>query len=329
MLNLSAARAFLFDNLTVKQTIIKNTFWISLSGGFGKVLRAFLAIYIARVLGATEYGKFTFALAFVSLFVSFFDFGLSPIITRELAREKEKEKDFSALLSLKFVLGFSALILMFITAFFITSDPQIRKIVWVLSLFTFLSQLPEIFYALLRARQRMEYVSWATILETALLVGIGFFIILKYPSAQNVSYGYLFAGLIFVSLLLLFFNFKVLPLRPALRADVWKKFLKMSWPLALISMSTMLYSYIDSVLMGHWKMITETGWYNATLKIVGIVLVPPSVVVMSFYPALSKLMKESRDQLQKAWDYQLKIIISLAMPVVVGGITLAPQIINF
>ena len=44
---------------------------------------------------------------------------------------------------------------------------------------------------------------------------------------------------------------------------------------------------------------------------------------------LSKLFKESQEKLQRTWNYQMEIMILLTLPMVVGGITLAPPIINF
>ena len=90
---ISNPRAFFLKNLSTKQTIAKNTFWLAVAEGITRFLKLFLIIYVARILGATEYGKFTFALAFVSLFAIFSDLGLSQITTREFAgimREKKK-----------------------------------------------------------------------------------------------------------------------------------------------------------------------------------------------------------------------------------------------
>jgi len=327
--NFGDAKTLLFNNVTLRQTLFKNTFWISLSEGISKLLRAFLIIYIARVLGVTEYGKFTFALAFVSLFVALFDFGLSNILTREFSKDKAREKEFPAVLSLKILLGLISIILIFLTSFFITSDLEIQKIIWILAFFTFISQLPEIFYAFLRARQKMEYESWANIFNVLLVVGVGFFVLFNFPSIKNISYSYLFASLAALIPFLLFFHFKVLSLRFPFQTDIWKKFLAMSWPLALISIFGLLYSYIDSVMMGSWNLITETGWYNAALKIINVVFLPSAIISLVFYPVISKFVSESKEMLQKVWDYQLKILIFLGFPIVIGGIMLSSKIIDF
>jgi len=86
---------FFLKNSGTKQTIAKNTFWMAVAEGITRFLKLFLIIYVARILGATEYGKFTFALAFVSLFAIFSDFGISQITTRELAQKKGKRKRIS------------------------------------------------------------------------------------------------------------------------------------------------------------------------------------------------------------------------------------------
>src|SRR5947208_760670 len=65
-------KAFLFYNRTTRQTIAKNTFWLAVSNFGGRLLRAVVIIYGARILGASEYGLFSYAItlsAFVSIFV--------------------------------------------------------------------------------------------------------------------------------------------------------------------------------------------------------------------------------------------------------------------
>ena len=102
----------------------------------------------------------------------------------------------------------------------------------------------------------------------------------------------------------------------------------MSWPLALASLFGTIYVYIDSVMMGYWGQITEAGWYNAAYRIVMATFIPIGFICGSFYPVLSKFSKESKERLQNLWNHEIEIMILLAMPLVVGGITLAPRIIN-
>lgn len=327
--NFTDVKTILFNNLTVKQTIFKNTFWLTAGLGINRLLKLILLIYAARILGATEYGKFTFALAFICLFVVFHDLGLSRIITREFAREEEKKEEFHSILSLKILLSFGAFILILLSSFFITPDSDIRQVILILALFNLINGFIIIFYAFFQARQRMEYEAWAGILQTILVTGLGLFILFKFPSVENLSYAYLFAAFVALIFILLFFHFKIFPLKVSWQKVVWRKFLVMSWPLALTALFGILYTYIDSVMMGYWGMITETGWYNAAYKIIMVSLIPMGLISGSFYPVLSKFFKESKEKLQNAWNHQIEIMILIAAPLVVGGMVLAPKIIDF
>jgi len=320
-------KSLLLNNQTIKQTIFKNVFWLTIAEGIDRLLKLFLIIYIARILGATEYGKFTFALAFISLSTILSDFGLSPIITREFSGEKEKE--FSSLLSLKIFLSLGTLILIIISSFFITPDPLIRKVIWILAIYVLINSFPEIVYAFLRARQRMEYESLAKISQALVVTGAGFFVVLNFPSIENLSYSYLFTSTIALIFILIFFHLRIQPLNLSFNKTIWQKFFRLSWPLGLTAIFEGILVNIDSTMMGYFGQITQTGWYNAAYKIVNVSLIPIFLISQSFFPALSIAFKESKEKFQKIWNYQMETMILLALPLVVGGIVLAPKIIDF
>lgn len=322
-------KTFFLENLGVRQTIFKNTFWLAVAEGMSRFLKLILIIYVARILGATDYGKFNFALAFVALFAIFSDFGLSQITTRELSRDKGREKEFPAILSLKFLLSLGALALILIGSFFITPDPVIRGVIWILAIYTIISGFSAIIFAFFQARQKMEYQSWAQIIQALVITAAGFFVILNFPSVVNLSYSYLFASLVTLIFILIFFHFKVYRLSLNWEKSIWQRFLSMSWPLALAGIFGGIYSQTDSVMMGYWGQITQTGWYNAAYKIIGVTSIPAGLIATSFYPALSKFFQDSKEKLQTAWNYFMDSMIILAIPIVVGGIVLSPRIIDF
>ena len=322
-------RNFFLKNLGVRQTIFKNTAWLAFAEAISRFLKLILIIYVARILGATEYGKFNFALAFVSLFAIFADFGISQITTREFSREREKEKDFASILSLKILLGLGTLVLVLASSFFITPDPIIQKVIWILAIYTVVSSFSGIIFAFFQARQKMEYQAWTQIIQALVITAAGFFVILNFPSVENLSYSYLFASLIALIFILIFFHFKISSLRISWQKSIWQRFLSLSWPLALAGIFGGIYSQIDSVMMGYWGQLTQTGWYNAAYKIIGVTFIPTTLIATSFYPALSKFFQDSKEKLQTVWNYFMDSMIILAVPIVVGGIVLAPRIIDF
>jgi len=322
-------KTFFLENLGIRQTIFKNTFWLAIAEAVTRFLKLILIIYVARILGATDYGKFNFALAFVALFAIFSDLGLSQITTRELSQDNEREKELSSLFSLKILLGLGTLILILVSSFFITPDPVIQKIIWIFGIYTVISSFGAIVFAFFQARQKMEYQAMTKILEAILVTAVGFFVIFYFPSVINLSYSYLFAGFTALIFILIFFHFKVYKLHLDWQKSIWQRFLSMSWPLALAGIFGGIYSQTDSVMMGYWGQITQIGWYNAAYKIIGVTFIPTTLIATSFYPALSKFFQDSKGKLQTVWNYFMDSMIILAIPIVVGGIALAPRIIDF
>jgi len=325
---ISNPAGFLLHNLGEKQTIAKNTFWLGVAEGITRFLKLFLIIYVARILGATEYGKFTFALAFVSLFAIFSDFGISTITTREIARDKDKEREFPIILSLKLVLSIGTLFLICIGSFFITPDPVIRAIIWILGIYIIVSSFSSIIYAFFQARQKMEYEAWSKILQAIVVTCAGFFVLYNLPSVQNLSLSYLFASLIALIFILLLFHLKVCRLRLSFNKNIWQNILTLSWPLAIGGAMSSICANTDSIMMGYLGQITQTGWYNAAQRITAVAFIPASLIATSFFPVLSKFLGESKEKLQKSWSYLMETMVFLSMPLIVGGIALAPKIID-
>lgn len=318
-----------FQNLGIKQTIFKNTFWLAVAEGISRLFQFILIIYIVRILGATEFGKFTFALAFVSMFVVLSDFGLSDITIRELSRDKKSEKEYSGILFLKILLSIGALILILIGSFFITPDPVIQRVIWILAVFVLISNFFFIIYAFLRARQKMEYEAGLKILQALTIVGVGFFILFKFPSIESISWGYLVANFIVLIFALVFFHFRIQPLKLNLNKVIWQKFFKFSWPLGMAAIFGGIFVNIDSVIMGYFGQITQVGYYAVARQIVGFLIIPATLISVSFFPVLNKIFEESLEKLQRIWGFYMESMIVLSIPLVAGGLIFASRIINF
>jgi O-antigen/teichoic acid export membrane protein len=312
-----------------RQKIFRNFFWMAFSEFVGRLLKLVLIIYVARILGATEYGKFTFAMAFAGIFSIFSDMGLSQIATREFAADPKKEKDLPHLISLQSVLIFITSLLIFTSSFFITSDPSIRKLIWILGLVVVSESFMTLALSFFQAKQKMEYLASVKIFESAAVTLAGFYVLFNLPSVFNLSLGYLFGAAL--AALFLFFYLLRNQYAAIFTSDVsvWKEYLRLSWPLALSSLFGTIYTTTDSVMMGYFGQITQTGWYNAAQRVVGVSLLPINLASVAFFPALSGFFKESKEKFQRIWDFYLNSVIFFALPILFGGIALAPRIISF
>src|SRR3989338_17155 len=311
------------------KTILKNAGWLALGEGVSRLLVFFLVAATTRVLGPAEYGKFAFAFAFVSLLAMLSNFGLTGIATRELSQGSQREREFSSILSLKVLLSAGTLLIMFLLSFVVTPDDSVRKLIWFLSLFVIVDNFFWILYAFIRARERMEYEAATRIIGAVLLLLAGFFVLFNLPSVTNISYVYVATSLVTLMGLVVFFHFRIYPLRFGIDTVLWKKFWEFSWPLGMAGLFGTVYIYSDSIMMGFLKQVTAVGWYSASYQVIGLPIIVMTLISTSFYPALSRFAKESKEKFQALWTRQMEAMILLALPLVAGTMVLAPKIIPF
>jgi O-antigen/teichoic acid export membrane protein len=327
--NFTDIKSLFFDNITAKQTIIKNTFWLSLAEVIGKLLKVILLIYIARILGATDFGRLSFALSFLGIFIILPNLIHAKIATREFSKDKEEEKEFNSIFTLRLFLSLLNLLFIFGILFFTNFDAKTTAIMFILAGYVVSEHFLGFLSFFFESRQRMEFSALTKIVQTILTAFFVGFTVFKLPSLENISYGYLFSSLAALIFFLAFLKIKFCPLGLSFKISVWKKYMMMSWPFFASSCFAAIYDQIDSVIMGSLGQITQTGLYGAAYKVAGGIFIPVALISGSFYPALNKAFGESKEKFQKVLSYFFESMIILAIPVILGGIILAPKIIGF
>lgn len=307
--------------------IFKNIFWLSGAEFIVRALKFLLIVLAVRILGAQQYGKFALALSFVSLFAVLSDLGIGGIMVREFSQDISKEKEFYSLFSFKLLLGIVVLLLIIGSTFFLIPTWDIRKITIILGGTVFFNALIGSFYGYFVARQKMNYQAIVQILGAILLTAAGVKAVFS-RSLENLSWSYTVAAGFSFLMAWLIFSLKISSLKLEFNTAIWKKYLTLSWPLALAGILGGLYGNIDSVMMGYLKQITQVGWYSASYKIVGIALLPLALIGQGFFPALSSAFKKSAEEFQKIFSKFFEATIALGIPIGIGGIILATGIIR-
>jgi len=319
-------KKILFKNLTLKQTVAKNFFWLSFSQIFSKILRATLFILAARILGPKEYGNFAFALSLISLFLIFGDLGLSSLITREFPRRKENLGEFlstSLYLKFVFILFFSFVILL--SQFFIPSK-EIKVLIFLLLLMGIFENLLFFFYGIFRGKEEMEKEAFIFSLETSITFLLGISFLFLFPSAKNLALAYL-AGSFLAFLASFFFlkeNFKNLFFY--FQKNLAKKIALEAFPFAFAGFIGNLLTYLDVVMIGFLlKNSTLVGIYSAPLKIIRVLFLPAGLLATSLLPVISKKIPQEKKLIKKS----ISFLFLLAFPLSFGGFFLSKEIILF
>ena len=308
--------------------IAKNTLVLLIAQIVSMGLGFFYIMYTARYLGAEGFGVLSFGLAFTGIFSVFTDLGLSQLTVREVARDKTlASKYIGNIMTMKLFFVFLTLVLIIFFINILEYPKNTVYVVYFLSASIILNGFIQSFKSIYQAYEKMEYVSLFNILNTIfLLAGVLIAINQKFNVIA-------FAAIYFISsFIILILNIFVLQIKFTkfsflMEMDFWKTTLKEALPFGLSSIFVVIYFYIDSVMLSLMKSDEVVGWYNASYKLVYILLFIPAVYFSSIYPVMSNLFINSKDTLKFLYSTSLKYMLILGALMGISTVILADEII--
>ena len=322
-------KKFLFENQSLRQTVLKNAFWLNFGEITSRLIRAIVLIYAARVIGAAGYGVFSYALNLAGLFAIFSDVGVSSILTRETAKNSEsKIQYFSTAFFIKIcLLVLSIGLIIFITPFF----TRIKDAVPLLPIIAFLlafDGLRDFAAAFLRALEKMETEAAIKIITNIAIVVLGFIALFISATSRSFTIGYALgsgAGLIAAIWILrnqfgkVFTNFKKELVSPIISS---------AWPFALFGLLGGIMINTDMIMLGWFRSTAELGFYAAAYRPVQFFWIFPTLLAGSFFPILSRLAHKDNEKFRFVFEKSMAIVLLIGLPLTVGSLVLSHDFIR-
>ena len=327
---ISRLKELLFQNRSAKQTVAKNAFWLSFSEMATRFIRGIIVIYAARILGAAEFGVFSYALGLAGLFTIFSDIGIIQILTRELAQKpEERDKYFATAFAIKFVLLIGTALAIALFAPLISIATAI-KLIPLMALLVFFDGLRDFSLAFFRALEKMEVQAFVTLLTNIVIVGAAIMALWYYGTSTALAAAYVIgagAGAFVASLLLRGQYFQVFR---AFDKNIAKQILHYSWPLLFMGMLGSFMLNTDNVMIGWFLGEASVGLYAAAQKVVQILYVLPAVIASATFPTIARYITQNDAQkIKNVVEKSMSMVFLIAMPITVGGIILAEPITLF
>ena len=294
---------FLFQNQNFHQVVLKNSFWLLTAELVSRGFKFILIMYTARILGAYQYGQFAFLLNLAALLIILAEFGLPLLVTREFSKEREnKQTVFDALLGLKLALSFLLLLIIGFLSLFLNQF-ELKITLLVLGFYLIIDNFSQMFVGYFRSQQKMQHEAMVRITGICLTVVFGFFVLYYRPSIQNLSFAYALGAFLALILAGLIYRFFYQSFRLKIDLTIWKEFIRLAWPLVLISAFLSLYQYSDSVMLGLFHLIKDNGFYNAAYKILDLAVLPIALITSVFFPIISSLNPQKNEENKKQLNY--------------------------
>ncbi len=285
--------------MNIVQKLTKNIGFSAISQIIGAILAFILIIYVARFLGEAQFGDYSFAISFTSLFVIFADIGINQLIIREIARDNSLTGEYITNVSfLKILLSVITFGIIALTINLMHYPQYVVYVVYLFGIYTLLDSFSQIFMSIFQAFEKMEYVAITTIVIKIIITILALFLLFSGYGLIELAYAYVLVGIIQV-VLSLFISIKKIT-KPTLKLNfsLWRHLTIKSLPFGLNTLFAMMFFRIDSILLSILENNVAVGIYSAAynpLLAIGSML--STITISALYPVMSRYYVSSKDSL--------------------------------
>lgn len=286
-----------------KQDSSKNAIWLFLDKFLRLGVGLIVGVLVARYLGPELFGKWNYAIAFISLVTAIATLGLDQIVVKHLLDQKEEESLLlGTAFSLRLIGSFVSTIIVVVYFYFFKNDTMLLMVAFLTVLNLWFQTFDVIDLknqALLQSRKTVVVKNGAFVVVSVLRL---IFVYLEYSLLS------------FVLLALLEYILGCIGLILYYGIDNLKKWkfnstycvvlLKQAWPLILSGIVIMMYMRLDQIMIGEMIGDKGVGLYSVSTRFTELWYFIPSIFATSFFP---KLVEKFNSEKKKYHDVCLKL----------------------
>jgi PST family polysaccharide transporter len=328
---LQKIKSFLFRNTTAKQTVAKNTVWLTISNFGGRAIKAVIIIYAARVLGTAGYGVFSYVITLAGFCTFFVDPGVNYILMRETSKadETRQQELFSTTFVMKLTLIAATVLFIVFGAPHFSTLPGAKVLLPIAALVVAADTLREFFSSLLRARERMEWEAGVFLLTNAGILALGFVFLVMTPTPRALLWGYALGTVLGALAATWAVRNQLKDLLARASRRLVMPIVRAAWPFAITGALGSLLTSADIFIVSWMRGASDVGIYSAAVRIVQVLYVIPMVLQYSTLPLLSRLAHQDDARFRTIFERTISVVFLLSVPLALGGLILGTPIMQF
>lgn len=300
------------------QRIVKNVLAGTVAVVLGGLLQLASVVLVARTVSVSDFGIYSFILAFAVFIQLLADSGLTNILVRELAtKPKQMPEILGAAVSLVWVLSIGAELIILAVVPFLHFNLEIKILTLAMGAATLSLFHSGAYGAALRSQEENEltaigYLGHKTLIFTLLFIGLrqglGLVAVVTAELIPNI-------------LLCCFYGWLVTRRygRPKLRIDfaMWKYLLTDSIPVGGSTMVRLLAQQVDIIILSWLTDVHTLGLFSGPYRISMALRFIPQTMAIPLYPMYSRLAAnaESKPELQAAYERSVRFFVLAGFPV--------------
>ena len=299
---------------------VANTGWLFFERIIGMALSFFVGVYVARYLGPSNFGLFSYAASFVGLFTVIAALGLDNIVVRELVKdEKRRDELLGTTFVLKIIGSILMLIIILVTVRFTNNDNFTNLLIFIIATGTIFQSF-NVINCYFQAKVLSKYMVYAQMFSTILCSVIKLLLIHFNMGLIYFAMVTLLQSIILVSgFIAMYMKQKLNLVNWRLNFDLAKGLLKDSWPLMLSGIAISIYMKIDQVMIKNMLDAKAVGNYAVAVKLTEVWYFIPVLINSSFFPAIINAKKIDEklyyERFQKLYDLMVWSAIGISLPI--------------
>jgi O-antigen/teichoic acid export membrane protein len=300
------------------QRIVKNVLAGGFAVGVGGLLQLAAVVLVARSVSVSDFGIYSFILAFAVFFQLLADSGLSNILMRELAKQPDKLADIlGAALSLIWTLSIAVELVIIVIVPFLNFSLEVKLLTLAMGVATLSLFHCAGYGSALRSQEDNELHALGFLMHKILFCALIFL---------GLHLGLALVGIVFAHLIpnvLLCFYYRWMVVRryarPKIRIDLsmWKYLLTNSIPVGGATMVRLLAQQVDVMILSWLTDLRTVGLFSGPYRISMALRFIPQTLAIPLYPMYSRLAmnSETKDELHSAYDRSVKFFVVAGFPV--------------
>jgi O-antigen/teichoic acid export membrane protein len=316
--------------MTTIHRIAKNTLSLFTAKVVEAILGFLLAILIARMLGVTNYGQYSFVLALTAMAAIFTDLGYETLLVRDVARYKEKANSYLVnILIIRFFISIGIFVFLVAIVNILNFPADMKYIVYLFSGNILLVSFARVFKCLYIAFEKMEYYAYALI--SVDIIGFSMSIVALQLGGGLITIGYIFLFKGAIDVAISFFICRKRFLHPKFEMDrsFFRTTILIALPMSITSFLTLMYVRLDTLMLTAMKGYEVVGWYNASYNLVLGLKPIPQLMMNVMLPIMAVNFIQSKQLLGKIYEKTFKYLLILGLPISFGIFFLSGKIIVF
>lgn len=313
----------------IAKTILKNSGFVLAGDILGRLFTFVSAFLLARYLGNTGFGIFSFSMSFLVFFAIIDDLWLKPILVRDVSRDEGRAgRLLGNAVILRLIISFIAVCLIGIILWSIRCSLGTAILVYLtLTNFIFFS-FTNSYEVVFRVKLAMVYYVIINFIVDILLV---FSILCGIFLRNGVSFfitSIIIANLI-RSVLLRYFSNRFIKLSFISVFTTCKDILKASWLLLPVAVFVAINQRADQILLFKMKGPGSVGSYMAAVRLAECLTMIPLALSASALPLMSRYFHASKEAFTRIYQLSYKYLIIIIMFIAVFFTIFSKLIIYF